>query len=166
LEDDGATEPSERTGSASYHCILGPLGAAVLAEEQGIGVADLGDRRATTLAIAHHLRLPELIRGKGFFAAGGLCPAAMLTRSWRCGGRRGAARPPGGAHLQPHGFGRWQQHGAVLDFFLVCDNAADAPSRMTTALAGYQQLARANLRLATVTLLWTTCGCRESRLWR
>jgi Replication-relaxation len=34
--------PRRDTGSAPYHYVLGPAGAAVLAAEQGIGVADLG----------------------------------------------------------------------------------------------------------------------------
>jgi hypothetical protein len=61
--------PRRDTGSAPYHYVLGPLGAAVLAAEQGIGVAELGYRRATTLAVAHYRRLPELVRANGFFAA-------------------------------------------------------------------------------------------------
>jgi hypothetical protein len=61
--------PRRDTGSAPYHYVLGPLGAAVLAAEHGITVAELGYRRAATLAIAHHRRLPELVRGNGFFAA-------------------------------------------------------------------------------------------------
>jgi len=61
--------PRRDTGSAPYHYVLGPLGAAVLAAEQAVSVAELGYRRAATLAIAHHRRLPELVRGNGFFAA-------------------------------------------------------------------------------------------------
>jgi protein involved in plasmid replication-relaxation len=61
--------PRRDTGSAPYHYVLGPLGAAVLAAEHGITVAELGYRRATTLAIAHHRRLSELVRANGFFAA-------------------------------------------------------------------------------------------------
>jgi hypothetical protein len=36
-----------------------------------------------------------------------------------------------------------------LDFFLVCDNAPDVIERLAVALGGYQELARANPRLAT-----------------
>jgi hypothetical protein len=35
--------PRRDTGSAPYHSVLGPLGAAVLAAEQGVEVADLAD---------------------------------------------------------------------------------------------------------------------------
>jgi len=154
--------PRRDTGSAPSHYVLGPLGAAVLAAEQGIGVADLGYRRAATLAIAHHRRLPELIRGNGFFAAlAGYArrhPDADLALWWsqrRC-------QATWGALIQPHGFGRWKQRGAVLDFFLECESAGDAPSRLIAALAGYEELAGANPRLATVTLLWITTPEREA----
>jgi len=158
--------PRRDTGSAPYHYVLGPLGAAVLAAERGIGVADLGYRRATTLAIAHHRRLPELVRGNGFFAAlAGYAHRhadADLALWWsqrRC-------QATWGALVQPHGFGRWQQRGAVLDFFLECDSAADAPSRVTAAMAGYDELARATPQLATVILLWMTTPEREAEVRR
>jgi hypothetical protein len=158
--------PRRDTGSAPYHYVLGPLGAAVVAAEQGIGVADLGYRRATTLAIAHHRRLPELVRGNGFFAAlAGYArhhADAQLVLWWsqrRC-------QATWGALVQPHGFGRWQERGAVLDFFLECDNADDAPGRLTAALAGYDELARANSQLATVALVWMTTAEREAEVRR
>lgn len=158
--------PRRDTGSAPYYYVLGPLGAAVLAAEQGIGVAELSYRRATALAIAHHRRLPELVRANGFFAAlAGYARRhadAELAVWWpprRC-------QATWGALIQPHGFGRWCERGAVLDFFLVCDSAAGAPSRIATALAGYEELARANPRLATVTLLWMTNSEREAEVRR
>jgi hypothetical protein len=158
--------PRRDTGSAPYHYVLGPLGAAVLAAEQGIGVAELGYRRATSLAIAHHRRLPELVCGNGFFAAlAGYAhrhPDAELVLWWsprRC-------QATWGALIQPQGFGRWRERGAVLDFFLECDSAADAPSRLTAALAGYDELASANPQLATVTLLWMTTPEREAEARR
>jgi hypothetical protein len=158
--------PRRDTGSAPYHYVLGPLGAAVLAAEQGIGVADLGYRRATTLATAHHPRLPELVRANGFFA--GLAgyarrhPDAELVVWWsprRC-------QATWGALIQPQGFGRWRERGAVLDFFLVCDRATETSSHLAAALAGYDELARANPRLATVTLVWTTTTAREAEVRR
>jgi Replication-relaxation len=61
--------PRRDTGSAPYHHVLGPLGAAVLAAEHGETVTQLGYRRSTALAIAHHLRLPELVAVNGFLCA-------------------------------------------------------------------------------------------------
>jgi hypothetical protein len=158
--------PRRDTGSAPYHYVLGPLGAAVLAAEQDITVAELGYRRATTLAIAHHRRLPELVRANGFFAAlAGYArrhPGAELAVWWsprRC-------QATWGALVQPQGFGRWRERGAVLDFFFICDSAADAPSSLAAALAGYDELASATPQLATVTLLWTTTSEREAEVRR
>jgi Replication-relaxation len=158
--------PRRDTGSAPYHYVLGPLGAAVLAAEQGIGVAELGYRRATTLAIAHHRRLPELVRANGFFAAlAGYARRhadAELALWWsprRC-------HAIWGALIQPQGFGRWRERGAVLDFFLVCDRADEPVGRLTAALAGYDELAHATPRLATVILLWTTTAEREVEVRR
>jgi hypothetical protein len=158
--------PRRDTGSAPYHYVLGPLGAAVLAAEHGITVAELGYRRAATLAIAHHRRLPELVRGNGFFAAlAGYARRhadAELVVWWSP--RRCVAT--WGALVQPQGFGRWRERGALLDFFLVCDNAPDVIGRLAVALGGYDELAHANPRLATVILLWMTTAEREAEVRR
>jgi protein involved in plasmid replication-relaxation len=69
-----------------------------------------------------------------------------------------------GAIVQPHGFGRWQKRGAVLDFFLECDSAADAHGRIATALAGYDELARTNPQLATLILLWMATATASARV--
>jgi hypothetical protein len=158
--------PRRDTGSAPYHYVLGPLGAAVLAAEQGIGVADLGYRRTASMAIAHHRRLPELVRANGFFAAlagYARCHSdAELVLWWsprRC-------QATWGALVQPQGFGRWRERGAVLDFFLVCDGAADATGRISAALAGYDELARATPQLATITLVWIDTAEREAEVRR
>jgi hypothetical protein len=158
--------PRRDTGSAPYHYVLGPLGAAVLAAEQGVQVADLGYRRATALAIAHHRRLPELVRANGFFTAlAGYARRhsdAELMLWWsqrRC-------QATWGTLIQPHGYGRWQQRDAVLDFFLECDTADDAAGRLAAALAGYEELARATPQLATITLLWMTSSEREAKVRR
>jgi hypothetical protein len=108
----------------------------------------------------------RLVGGDGFFAAlAGYARRhadADLALWWsprRC-------QATWGALIHPHGFGRWQQRGAVLDFFLECDRADDAPSRLTAAVAGYEELARATPQLATVTLLWMTTTKRETETRR
>jgi hypothetical protein len=158
--------PRRDTGSAPFHYVLGPMGAAVLAAEQGVAIAELGYRRASTLAIAHHRRLPELVRANGLFAAlAGYARRhadAELALWWsprRC-------QATWGALVQPEGFGRWRDRGAALDFFLHCDNASDAVGRLTAALAGYEELARATPQLATVIVLWMTTEEREAEVRR
>jgi hypothetical protein len=54
----------------------------------------------------------------------------------------------------------------VLDFFLHCDSAAEPVSRLSAALAGYDELAHADPQLATVTLLWMTTPEREAEARR
>jgi hypothetical protein len=157
--------PRRDTGSAPYHYVLGPLGAAMLAAEQGVTVADLGYRRATALAVAHYRRLPEILRVNGFFAAlAGYArrhPDAELAVWWpqrRC-------QATWGRLIQPHGFGRWRDHGTVVDFFLECDHGEE-PISITAALAGYDDLADAVPQLAIITLLWMVTTQREAQVRR
>jgi hypothetical protein len=112
--------PRRDTGSAPYHYVLGPIGAAMLAAEQGVTVANLGYRRATALAVAHSRRLPDILRVNGFFTAlAGYArhhPDTELTLWWpqhRC-------QATWGRLIQPHGFGHWREHDTVLGFFLEC----------------------------------------------
>jgi Replication-relaxation len=73
--------PRRDTGSAPYHYVLGPLGAALLAAEQGVGVADLGYRAKARLRERHtdpDGLTPEQVRNL-LEQAGGLIEA--LTHS-------------------------------------------------------------------------------------
>jgi len=58
-------------GSAPYHYVLGPAGAAVVAAEHGIELRHLDPpyRRDQPLQIAHSQRLGHLVGVNGFFAA-------------------------------------------------------------------------------------------------
>jgi hypothetical protein len=158
--------PRRDTGSAPYHYVLGPLGAAVLAAEQGLTVADLGYRRATTLAVAHSRRLPEILRVNGLFTAlAGYArhhPDSELAVWWsqrRC-------QATWGRLIQPHGFGRWREHESMLGFFLECHSHHQPISHLIAALAGYDDLAHATPQRATNLLLWLTTTQRETELHR
>jgi hypothetical protein len=108
--------PRRDTGSAPYHYVLGPLGAAVLAAERGVTVTELGYRRSTTLAIAHHPHLAETLAINGLFCA--LVAHARhhphtelaLWMSQR------DCQAKWGRIVQVHGFGHWRDHHTVLDF--------------------------------------------------
>ena len=50
-------QPYRPTGSAPLHHLLGPVGAHILAAEEGLDTAALGYRRQRTLAVAHRLTL-------------------------------------------------------------------------------------------------------------
>ena len=110
--------PRRDTGSAPYHYVLGPLGAATLAADQGISVAELGYRRATILAIAHSRQLPEIVAVNSFFCAltghARQHPDIELAR-WLSQRR---CHTIWGTLVRPHGFGRWRDHDSVLEFFL------------------------------------------------
>ena len=54
-------------GSAPYHYVLGPAGAAVLAAEQGVELRRLGYRADKALEVAHSQRLAHTVGG--FFTA-------------------------------------------------------------------------------------------------
>lgn len=71
-------------------------------------------------------------------------------------GDLGRARPA--ARVRP-----WQEHDAILDFFVECDSG-EPIRRHTAALAGYEELAQANPKLATVTLLWMISSERETEV--
>jgi Replication-relaxation len=158
--------PRRETGSAPYHYVLGPAGAAVLAAEQGVTVADLGYRRATALAVAHSRRLPEILRVNGFFTAlAGYArhhPNTELTLWWsqqRC-------QATWGRLIQPHGFGHWREHELVLGFFLECHSDQQPISYLIAALAGYDDLALATPQRATNLLVWITTTQREGEIHR
>jgi hypothetical protein len=157
--------PRRDTGSAPYHYVLGPLGAATLVAEQGTTVAEFGYRRATALAVAHSRRLPELVAVNGFFCALAAYarhhPGTELAR-WlsqqQCHDRWGRL-------IQPHGFGRWRDHDTALEFFLEY-HQEQPMSGLIAALAGYDALAQATPQLATNLLAWLTSTQREAELHR
>src|SRR5215207_6349172 len=61
--------PHHTPGSAPYHYVLGPLGAALLAAQADQDPTQLGYRRDRTLALAHSQRLQHLVGVNGFFCA-------------------------------------------------------------------------------------------------
>ena len=157
--------PRRDTGSAPYHYVLGPLGAATLAAEQQITVAELGYRRGTALAIAHHQRLPEIVAVNSFFCAltahARHHPDTELAH-WLSQRR---CHTIWGTLVQPHGFGRWRDHDSALEFFL--HYAGQEPmSGLIAALADYDALAQATPKLATNVLVWLTSPQRETELHR
>jgi hypothetical protein len=152
-------------GSAPYHYVLGPLGAAVLAAEQGGEARRLGYRLDKALAIAHSQRLAHLVGVNGFFTA--LAASARQQRSqgasaatlavwWserRCADRWGRL-------VRPDGYGRWQEHGRQVDFFLEYDRGTEPLDRLTAKLAAYGELADAT-EIPTPVLLWLPSLGRE-----
>src|SRR6266511_4357496 len=151
-------------GSAPWHYVLGPAGAAVLAAEQATPERP-GWRRDRALAIAHSQRLGHLVGVNGFFAAlAGHArhhPDAALA-VW-LSERQCAAR--WGHVVRPDGYGRWQHAAQAVEFFLEYDNGTEPLTRVLAKLHGYAELAAAlhPAALAPV-LLWLPGPGRETAL--
>jgi hypothetical protein len=153
--------PHHTPGSAPYHYVLGPLGAALLAAEADQEPAQLGYRRDRTLALAHSQRLAHLLGVNSFFCALARAarqdPAAALEVWWseqRCAAQWGRL-------VHPDGYGRWREQQARVDFFLEYDRASEPAGRLAAKLPGYLQLAQAS-ELATPLLLWLPTPAREA----
>jgi Replication-relaxation len=155
--------PHHHPGSAPYHYVLGPLGAAVLAAHDNGDPAQLGYRRDRTLALAHSQRLAHLVGVNGFFCA--LAQDARqhrdvgLERWWseqRCAAHWGGL-------VRPDGYGRWREHQLRVEFFLEYDRGTQAPHRLAGKLGGYLDLTQAS-GIATPLLVWLPTPAREATI--
>jgi hypothetical protein len=155
--------PHHTPGSAPYHYVLGPLGAALLAAQADQDPATFGYRRDRTLALAHSQRLAHLVGVNGFFCA--LAQDARhhqdaeLERWWseqRCTQQWGGL-------IRPDGYGRWREHHRRIDFFLEYDRGTEAPHRLAGKLTGYLQLAQAS-GIHTPLLVWLPTPARETTI--
>lgn len=156
--------PHRETGSAPYHYVLGPMGAAVLAAQQGIDLADLGYRRDKALAIAHNQRVDHLVGVNGLFAALAATarrrPDAKLVHWWS--ERRCAAS--WGEIVRPDSYGHWHDNGADVDFFLEYDRGTEPLDRLVDKLDGYTDLQSVTGVTTTCTLFWLPGPRREAAL--
>jgi len=139
----------------------------VLAAERGITVTDLGYRRATTLAIAHHPHLAELVTVNGLF-----CALAGHARHhpdtelavWLS---QRDCQAKWGRIIQAHGFGRWRDHHSEVGFFLHHHPQQQPIKALISVLAGYDTLAQAIPQLATnLLLVWLNRLDQEATLHR
>jgi hypothetical protein len=153
--------PHHTPGSAPYHYVLGPLGAALLAAEADQEPAQLGYRRDRTLALAHSQRLAHLLGVNSFFCALARAargqPDAALEVWWseqRCAAQWGRL-------VHPDGYGRWREQQSRVDFFLEYDRGSEPPGRLAAKLPGYRALAQAS-EIATPLLLWLPTPAREA----
>ncbi len=150
-------------GSAPYHYVLGPLGAAVLAAEQGTEVRRLGYRADKALAVAHSQRQAHLVGVNGFFIA-----LVAYGRQDRAQGARLAlwlselaCADHWGHVVRPDGFGRGSQHGRQVGFFLEYDRGTEPLDRLAAKLYGYGELADAT-QIPTPVLFWLPTSGREA----
>ena len=129
--------PHHTPGSAPYHYVLGPLGAALLAAEADQEPAQLGYRRDRTLALAHSQRLAHLLGVNSFFCALARAargqPDAALEVWWseqRCAAQWGRL-------VHPDGYGRWREQqtaGGLLPGVRPGQRTARAAGRQAARL--------------------------------
>jgi hypothetical protein len=136
--------PLVPVGSAPLHYILGPAGAAVLAAERNVSVAELGYRPDHALAIAHSTQLTHTVGVNGFFTA--LVAHARRSdghaalEAWWSERRCAAAWGPA---VRPDGYGRWRKDDHLVDFFLEYDTGTEPLHRVAAKLTAYRRLAQA-----------------------
>jgi hypothetical protein len=132
-----------RTGGnpAPFHWVLGPLGAALVAAEHGLDVADLDWRRGLVHDLAASQRLAHLVGLNGFFTAllraARSRPGCSLDEWWS---ERRCAREWGEV-VRPDAYGVWTDHGVTLPFLLEHDNGTERLARLAQKLDGYARLA-------------------------
>jgi hypothetical protein len=128
---------------APFHWVLGPLGAALVAAEAGIDVADLDWRRSLVHDLAASQRLAHLVGVNGFFCAllrsARTRPGRSLDQWWS--ERRCAAE--WGEVVRPDGYGVWTENDSTLPFLYEHDRGTEHLDRLAAKLDGYADLARA-----------------------
>jgi hypothetical protein len=135
--------PLSWAGTGPYHFTLGPVGAAVVAAERGVEVADLAWPRGAASVLARSEHLGHLVGVNGFFTA--LVRSARqrtdaTLATWWSERRCAAAW---GEVVRPDGYGVWAEGGARLPFLLEYDNGTERLARLADKLPGYARLAGA-----------------------
>lgn len=132
--------PLATAGSAPYHWVLDTLGAAVVAAERGVEVADLPWRRDKAIALATSERLGHAVGVNGFFTAllrtARHQPGAELVLWWS--ERRCAAS--WGSFARPDGYGVWAEAARRVAFCFEHDNGTERLARLSDKLPGYARL--------------------------
>jgi hypothetical protein len=133
--------PATTAGSAPLHYVLGPAGAAILAERRNLTATQFGYRLDRALALAHSDKLHHLVGTNNIFTAlaarARTHPQAGLDAWWsehRC-------RQIWGKIARPDGYGRWHDGVRQLDFFLEYDTGTEPLHRLLAKIGDYITLA-------------------------
>ena len=163
--------PRRETGSAPWHYVLGPIGAAMLGQEDRDEKKWAPQVRADRqLALERSQRLSHMTGTNWFFV--------QLARHAREHGGELQWKPEQEAaeHLyvtrwdaetrpHPDGMGIWAEDGTDIVFFLEYDTGTEDLPRVIAKLAGYRELA-ARTRIATPVLFWLASGPRREQQLR
>lgn len=135
--------PRSWAGSAPYHWLLGPAGAALIAAEAGEAEAVRGWRRDTATALARSQRLAHLVGVNATFTSlirtARTHPGCELATWWseaRCTAEWGEL-------VRPDGYGVWVAGGRRAPFLLEFDTGSERLARLAAKLPGYADLAAA-----------------------
>ena len=136
-------QPRSWAGTGKLHFTLGRAGAAVVAAERGVTIAELSWQRATSTVLATSGQLAHLVGCNGVFtgliAAARQTPGAALDEWWssrRCAAAWGEA-------IRPDGYGVYVEGGVRLPFLLEYDTGSETLARLEGKLPGYAALTRA-----------------------
>ncbi|MFI6326506.1 replication-relaxation family protein [Nonomuraea sp. NPDC050556] len=150
-------------GTAPYHYVIGETGAAVLASEDGVDLADSGYRRDRTIGIAFNQHLAHTVGTNGIAASlygyARRHRDAELVTWWpqnRCSTEWGPI-------ARPDAFARWREDGNRIDFFLEYDTGSEPLDRVARKLEGYAELTESS-RIITPVLFWVQGERREANL--
>jgi hypothetical protein len=131
------------SGTSPYHFTLGPAGAAVVAAERGVAVADLGWHKETATALATNRQLAHLVGCNGVFTrlirTARTRPGCALDQWWsarRCAGVWGEI-------VRPDAYAVWVENNVRLPFCFEYDTGSETLHRLANKLDGYARLARA-----------------------
>lgn len=156
--------PAVETGSAPMHYVLGPAGAAVLAQRRGTSAAGLGYRIDRALAVAYSDKLAHLVGSNGLFTALTACArttgGSELVTWWS---ERRCAQV-WGKTVRPDGYGRWREADREIDFFTEHDTGTEPQHRLDTKIADYAALAQMTGILDTAVLFTLPSPTREDHL--
>jgi hypothetical protein len=134
--------PWNRARSTPWHWALDTLGAHILAAEHHTTTKTIGHRRDLAEAIFGSAQLAHQLGVNALFTAlahrtRALPPGQGLAEWWseaRCISTWGHI-------VRPDAYGRWTQHGHIVDFFLEHDTGTETLTRVTAKLSRYADLA-------------------------
>lgn len=155
-------QPFVSTGTTPMHYVLDIAGAVALAYEDGLDPKKIGYRHEDAMGIAHSLRLAHTVGVNGFFtnlvqASQQSDTAGRLTAWWselRCTRLFGDM-------VRPDAYGRWNEAGLEIEFFLEFDFGTENLGTLSSKLHGYEKLATTT-GITTPVLIWLPTSLRET----
>ena len=128
-------------GSRPFHYVVGQMGAVIDAAERGED-ADRAARRwrsDKSLALGRMQRLAHAVGVNGCFASlSGFARRGRDARLMEWLTEAEAARWTEGI-VRPDAFGRWEEDGDEVEFFLEYDRGTETLARLAAKLSGYER---------------------------